>query len=416
MAWRSLLSQQDAVWLLLFAALAVLSPRRSAAEIYLLAGLAFAQICGSRAAVLQTMRGRAILIAAKLLLGFLLIGLTGGILSSYSLILLLPVVSAATSMGPLGVTAVTVAACAAELLFIPMALRLGYRLEADLLRDIALRTLFLPISAFLTYTLARAGRDETLRAQQTARSLAEANERLSQAEQSARRSDRLAALGQMTAGLAHELRNPIGTIKASAEMLAERLRPDDATSAELASFVSTEVDRTNTLITRFLDFAKPVPIRTSPCEIHSVIDRAIGNLQVEHPAEPLPIHRNYDPAVRPFPADPELLERVFFNLILNATQASPPGALVTIRTRALPDCCEISVWDQGPGVPAALKERIFDPFFTTRPAGTGLGLAICARIVAEHGGRIQVEGEPGHGAVFLVLLPWQVPDFPGTGA
>jgi signal transduction histidine kinase len=114
--------------------------------------------------------------------------------------------------------------------------------------------------------------------------------------------------------------------------------------------------------------------------------------------------------------DPELLERVFFNLILNAVQASPPGALVTIRTRALPNCCEISVWDQGPGVPAALKERIFDPFFTTRPAGTGLGLAICARIVAEHGGRILVEGEPGQGAVFLVLLPWQVPDFPESGA
>jgi signal transduction histidine kinase len=414
--WQGLLRPQDAVWLLLFAALAALSPRRGESETYLLSFLALVQVLAPRIPVLRTARGNLIVILGKLILGFVLIGLTGGIVSGYALILLLPVVSAATTTGPTATTIITLLACIADLLFLPMATRLGYRLEPGLVREVVLRTLFLPVVAFLTYTLAKAGRMETQRAQESARRLAEANQRLQMAEESARRAERMAALGQLSAGLAHEIRNPIGTIKASAEMLAERLAPTDSISAELAGYISSEVDRTNSLVSRFLDFARPLSPVFSHCDLHAVLDQSVRNLAVQHTGAALPVHRNYDPGVAPVWGDPVLLERLFSNLLQNAIAASPEGALVTIKTRALPEGAEVSIIDRGPGIAPELHEKVFNPFFTTRASGTGLGLAIAARIAGEHRAMLALESEPGRGAVFSLTLPYQASDSSGSGA
>jgi signal transduction histidine kinase len=405
-AWKRCLPRmQDAVWLLLFSALAWVSPTRGPAEIEVLAALAVLQVAAPRLRAFQSPRGNLALISLKLLLGFLLIGVTGGIASSYYLILLLPVLSAATTLGPAGTAVFTALACLAYLAFIPVAYNLGYILEGLYLRDLTLRVLFLPVVAYLTYSLAEENRRAARRAQAAAAELAEANRRLLEAEASARRSERLAALGQLTAGLAHELRNPLGTMKASAEMLLDRTPPENTVVRELAGYISAEVDRTNTLITRFLDFARPSRLQQSPADIHLLIDRAIEHLDRESAGAAARIHRNYDPGLPLVDADADLIERVFFNLLRNALEASPPGAVVTVKTRRSPSGVEIAVMDRGPGIPPEHREQIFNPFFTTKPGGVGLGLAICARIVGDHGGAIQVESEPGAGAIFLVSLP-----------
>ncbi|HRJ21919.1 MAG TPA: histidine kinase dimerization/phospho-acceptor domain-containing protein, partial [Bryobacteraceae bacterium] len=256
---------QDLVWLLLFSALAIVSPRRSPAELEMLAALAIVQLASPRINALASDRGRAAVVAIKLLLGFLLIGVTGGILSSYYLILLLPVLSAATTVGPAGTALTTALACAAYLAFLPLAFWFGFNIDMELLRDVSLRVLFLPVVAYLTFQLARENREQASRARETASELAETNRRLLEAEASARRAERLAALGQLTAGLAHELRNPLGTIKASSEMLLDRLDPPEGEleglPQELAGYISSEVDRANHLITRFLEFARPLKLR-----------------------------------------------------------------------------------------------------------------------------------------------------------
>jgi len=117
------------------------------------------------------------------------------------------------------------------------------------------------------------------------------------------------------------------------------------------------------------------------------------------------VYKNYSPDIRPVEADGELIERVVYNLLLNAAQASPAGGVVTVKTRPLDGNIEISVIDRGSGIEPAQMENIFNPFFTTKPDGVGLGLAIVQKIVDEHGGRIAVESEPGRGSVFRVFLP-----------
>lgn len=404
---------QDVVWLLLFSALAIVSPRRSPAELEMLGALAVLQLAAPRVAALGTERGRAVVVALKLMLGFLLIGVTGGILSSYYLILLLPVLSAATTVGPAGTALTTGLACAAYLSFLPLAFWFGYEIDVELLRDVSLRVLFLPVVAYLTYQLARDNQQQAARARATAAELAESNRRLREAEASARRAERLAALGQLTAGLAHELRNPLGTIKASSELLMDRLGPgegeEEELPQELAGYISSEVDRANLLITRFLEFAKPMQLRRSPTDLNALADRAVEHLLRQAPEHAPAIHRNYDPAVPMVAADGELLERVVFNLLRNALDASPAGATVTLRTRVAEGVAEVAVLDRGAGIPAEMREQIFNPFFTTKPTGVGLGLAISAKIVDEHGGTIQVDSEPGRGSVFSVQVPVEAP-------
>jgi two-component system, NtrC family, sensor histidine kinase HydH len=226
---------------------------------------------------------------------------------------------------------------------------------------------------------------------------------IQQAEEAVRRSDRLAALGQLSAGLAHELRNPLGTIRASSEMLERTVSAENEVAREVAGFIATEVDRCNSLITRFLQFARPLQLKPQPADLAQTIDRAVELVQRETPG--IAIYKNYEPEIRPFPFDAELMERVFYNLLLNAAQATAPGGAITVKTRAAAGSAEIAVIDRGVGIGPGQIDNIFNPFFTTKPSGVGLGLAIVSKIVDEHGGKIAVESEPGKGSIFRVLLP-----------
>ena len=136
-----------------------------------------------------------------------------------------------------------------------------------------------------------------------------------------------------------------------------------------------------------------------------MIDEAVAQVEKHTPPLDVSIYKNYSPDIPPFYFDRQLMERVLYNLILNAAQASPPQGSVTVKTRQEGDTVEVDVIDRGSGIAPKDRESIFNPFFTTKSSGVGLGLAIVSKIVDEHGGQITVESEPGSGSVFRVFLP-----------
>ncbi len=385
--------------------MAAVSPYRDWPEMTLLGAIAVFQILEPRIAAFGTARGNLVSIFIKLFLSYLLIRFTAGLNSGYYLILLLPMVSAGTSLGVLGTVLVTLTASAAYLSLLLEIDWSRYVIEPEDQRVLCLRVVFLWLVGYLTHRLVQAQREEARKYQAAAEQLAAANRSLREAEAAVRRAERLAALGQMAAGLAHELRNPLGTMRASAEMLTRAVGAENEVAREVAGFIASEVDRTNSLITRFLDFARPVTLRRTSVELSEVIDRAVTELGRHVPPFGVSVYKNYSPDIRPIEADGEMLERVFYNLLLNAAQASPPGGVVTVKTKPLGGSVEISVIDRGSGIEAKQIENIFNPFFTTKKDGVGLGLAIVQKIIDEHGGKITVESEPARGSVFRVFLP-----------
>lgn len=372
----------------------------------MLGALAVFQVLTPKLHYFSTSAGNLLSIFIKLVLGYLLIGLTGGIASSYYLILLVPVVSAATTLRLLGTALFLLLAALSYISFL-LFLSPEQYVDPGGYREIALRVLFLLVVGYLTHELAARNREAARDYQQAAEQLQAANEHLQDAEAAVRRADRLAALGQLTAGLAHELRNPLGTMRVSAEMLSKQVGPENEVARELAGYIASEVDRVNSLITRFLDFARPLQIRRHPADISQVIDRSVAELRQHQPPLDVAVYKNLSPDVHPFLFDAELMERVVYNLLLNAAQATPPGGTVTVKTRLTPKGVELAVIDRGSGINAEQREHIFNPFFTTKSSGVGLGLAIVSKIVDEHGGVITVESEKGEGSVFRILLPTQ---------
>jgi signal transduction histidine kinase len=389
---------------MLFAAMAVFGPERSTATVTVLTCMGIFQIVEPNIPYFFSLRGAAVSFAVKLGLCYVLIDLTNRIGSSYYWLLLFPVMSAATTFALLG-TMISIVIASALYLWFLVFLTPDQHIDPDQQRELALRLIALLIVGYLTHQLAEAKRMEARRYQIVAEQLAEANENLQKAEAAATRSERLAALGQLSAGLAHELRNPLGTMKTSAEMLLQNVPSDNEIACEMAQFISSEVDRTDSLITRFLDFARPLALRSERADVGQVIDRAIEEIDRHRPPFDVTIYKNYSPDIRLFRFDPELMQRVFYNLILNAIQASPPQGSVTVKTRPINGTVEIAVIDRGSGIAKNHLENIFNPFFTTKSKGTGLGLAIVSKIVDQHGGKIAVESEAGSGSVFRVYLP-----------
>ncbi|MFO7155094.1 MAG: ATP-binding protein [Pseudomonadota bacterium] len=230
-----------------------------------------------------------------------------------------------------------------------------------------------------------------------------------------RERDRLAALGEMAAGLAHEIRNPLGAIKGAAQYLAPAQVGDD--DGEILQVIIDEVDRLNAVVTQFLDYARPVKPNVVPVDVNEVVDRTVKLLQVDLD-ESIAIELQLDPAGPMAMSDPEQLKQVLVNLVQNAVQAMPAGGRITLSTGSShddpagfhlsgrsTDFVEIRVKDTGPGLPEEHREHIFVPFFTTKKGGTGLGLAISQRIIRSHGGTISAQSRPGEGAEFLIRLP-----------
>jgi len=403
--WR-IIRLQDVVWMLLCLFLAIFGPDRSEYTIGTLIGIGIMQVVQPKVRYFQTRWGAALSFTISLALWYILMGWTDGIESSYYWILLLPVIAVATSSNLAGTALAALAGCGAYISFIKF-LRPEQYIPAEEWKFVVLRAAIFPVVGYLAHELAEASRTAARKAEAAAEQLSEANLRLQEAQAAVRRSERLAALGQLSAGLAHELRNPLGTVKASAELLAKTVQGNNEVAREMAGFISSEVDRTNALVTRFLDFARPLALRLEETDLAQVIDEAVAEIGQHVPPFNVAIYKNYSPDIPPFLLDRQLIERVIYNLLLNAAQASPPGGSVTVKTRQIEGTVEVAVIDRGSGIEAKHLESIFNPFFTTKSAGVGLGLAIVSKIVDEHQGRITVESEQGAGTVFRIFLPFR---------
>jgi signal transduction histidine kinase len=230
--------------------------------------------------------------------------------------------------------------------------------------------------------------------------------------------DRLAAIGQMAAGLAHEIRNPLGAIKGAAQLLVgSDGKPVEATpeSAEFLSIIVQEVDRLNNVVTQFLDYARlgrGEQAERVELDVNDVVRRTVQLLEAHECAEGIDIEVKLDDLLPPVGGDPEQLRQVFLNLGLNALQAMENGGkleIVTTRRRrsrlGYGSFAEVRFRDTGPGIPRDRFKSLFIPFYTTKEKGTGLGLAISQRIVNQHGGTIEARSRKGEGATFSVFLP-----------
>ena len=224
-----------------------------------------------------------------------------------------------------------------------------------------------------------------------------------------RKNERLSAAGQLSASLAHEIRNPLASISGAAGILA-RGNATPASREECLGILTRESQRLNKLLTNFLDFARPRLPRFQLADPVAVAQSTITLAQ--HAATSLGVSLRLEPCgpTREVHCDPEQIKQVLLNLILNALQASDAGGKVSVRVEASPTRLSIAVEDQGSGIPVEELDSIFDPFFTTKENGTGLGLAIASNIVAQHGGSLAGALNPEGGMTFRVLLPWQQPD------
>jgi two-component system, NtrC family, sensor histidine kinase HydH len=406
-----------AIWLIFLAILAVLPPLLEWHKQLILLAIGIVQLLESRLISHLPQRGVFYVILLKILLATLLIDHTGevGINSSYYPIYYLPVVTAALYCGPLLTLLWTLFASAAycSYLYIDPAMQ-EYEITREALGLLALRILFFFLAAMVVNRFAQQSQHQTQLYRDLAERLAESNRRLEHAQAEARRSERLVALGQLSAGLAHEIRNPLGVIKGSAEMLTQKLQASDELARELAGYISTEVNRLSALVTEFLDFARPLHAQLHPSDLIALLDRVlqvVAGRFASKPGSGGPVHieRCYASGLPPVPLDESLCEQAFLNLVQNAYEAMEDGG--TLRVSVQPtkkddrEGVELSLADTGPGVPDELREDIFNPFVTTKKTGVGLGLSIVSKIVDGHHGSIHVENAAEGGAVFTLFFP-----------
>jgi two-component system sensor histidine kinase HydH len=268
----------------------------------------------------------------------------------------------------------------------------------------------------ITGFLSQKERTRAVQLQDTARGLEESFNKLqSQAdliieiEEQLRRAERLSALGELSAALAHEVRNPLGSIQGAAEILKDDYHPGDK-KYEFCEILVKESERLNRVVADYLRLARPRPVETRNCDVAGEL-RTIAVLfstDAKRRGVRLELKLKQLPAVK---GDPEKLRQAFLNIILNGLQATPAGGSVTLTAV----CDEangvgtpaviLNFTDTGPGIEPDKLEKIFEPFFTAKAGGTGLGLAITKKIIEGHGGRIEVESVLGGGTTFRVILP-----------
>ncbi len=218
----------------------------------------------------------------------------------------------------------------------------------------------------------------------------------------------LASLGQMAAGLAHEIKNPLGSIKGAAEILGDDF-PEGSRKHEMMTVLVQETDRLNRVVEDFLKFARPRPLERTAVEVNAIVERVVTQVEVDAPSKGIRVIRDFDRNLSPAKLDGEKLQQVFLNLALNAVTAMPGGGTLSIGTRReVRDgrpYVVVTFRDDGVGISTEDMEKVFDPFFTRSTNGTGLGLSISHTIVQNHGGRIEVAPNHPKGTRFSVLLP-----------
>ena len=401
----------DAVWLVFLILLAVLPPRAEWHKQAILLAIGVVQLLEAQVIRRFPKWGPTYIVVAKIVLSTLLIGHTAevGINSSYYPIYYLPAVTAALYFGPWGTLGWTALLSVTYSAYLYPALQ-EYDINSEGIGRLGLRVVFFFLAAMLVNRFTQESRRQTRLYQELAERLAETNRQLKLAQEQARRSERLAALGQLSAGLAHEIRNPLGVIKGSAEMLNQKLQGSDELARELAGYISTEVNRLSALVTQFLNFARPLQANLHTADLTVLLDRVLKNIADHWKGQPVQVERNYAPGLPQLPLDESLCEQAFINLVQNAYEAMEEHG-GTLSVEAAPSVqnnrngVTVQITDSGPGIPDEMREQIFNPFVTTKKTGVGLGLSIVSKIIDGHHGSIRLDRGPQGGASFSIFLP-----------
>lgn len=231
---------------------------------------------------------------------------------------------------------------------------------------------------------------------------------LRSAQQRLIESEKLAALGKLSASIAHEVNNPLGIIKNYLAIIS-RLAGEDSDVKNNVEIVQEEVDRIALIVKQLLDFYRPTVEEPIEFNAGKVLTAVLDLIKNDFQDSRIEIERSFDPAPLSLDGSPEKLKQVFLNLLLNARDAMPDGGKITISTRRLDKAVEIQFIDNGTGISQTDLQKIFEPFYTTRKdGGTGLGLAVCYGIIRSHDGTIQASNNNGGGATFTIRLPLKV--------
>jgi signal transduction histidine kinase len=220
------------------------------------------------------------------------------------------------------------------------------------------------------------------------------------------RSEKLAALGQLAAGIAHEIRNPLTSINILIHSMTETLSSGDSSKEDL-KVIEEEINRINEIVDQFLRFAKPAPPLLEKAEVVPIFEETLQLLRPQIERQRIAVKKEFQPFLPPILMDREQMKQVILNLLLNAVQAMPKGGHLKLKGKISEDdgWIKLSVQDSGVGIPDEDLDRLFDPFFSTKEGGIGLGLSIAHRIIDQHNGKIEVESGPGNGTLFTVSLP-----------
>ncbi|MDD2852024.1 MAG: ATP-binding protein [Desulfuromonadaceae bacterium] len=283
----------------------------------------------------------------------------------------------------------------------------GFALEMEKYLEIVMYN----VVGSVTGLLAQRERERSVELEKTAagleqsyKKLQEQSEQIIAIEKNLRSAERLSALGEMAAVLAHEIRNPLGSIRGTAEILRDDYRPGDP-KHEFIEIQIRETERLNRVVEEFLRMSRPLAIEKVPCHIRAELEMVATLLSNDAQKCQSTIVIAEDSVDEVIPADGEKLRQAFLNIIINALQASPPGNSVAVAIKNVNSGVEISVRDCGPGISGDNLSRIIEPFYTTKEDGTGLGLAISRKIVEGHDGTLQVESVVGQGTVVTITLP-----------
>ena len=218
-----------------------------------------------------------------------------------------------------------------------------------------------------------------------------------------RKSEQMKAVGTLAAGLAHEIKNPLTSIKTFTEHL-ETGYGDPAFRAKFQKIVGGEVERINLIVQQLLEFAKPVPPKLTPVDVPRLLDETVELLNNELVQRHVEVERHYGGPEKVL-GDPQQLKQVFLNLFINSLDAMNGAGWLEVRSKVDRSELVVTITDNGAGIVPKDLPHVFEPFYTTKPTGTGLGLAVIQSIVREHGGRITVESPPGQGTSFTLRLP-----------
>jgi two-component system sensor histidine kinase HydH len=221
------------------------------------------------------------------------------------------------------------------------------------------------------------------------------------------RGERLAAVGNLAAAVAHEIRNPLSAVSMGLQRLRAEFEPAEPEEyRRMVDLVRGEVRRLNTIVEEFLSLARPIQLRPEPVPVAALLDEIRELVGPQAGQAGIAIGRVIPASLPDVRADRNRIKQVLLNLVLNAIEATPSGGRLTLGAAASSAGLTLTVTDTGSGIPAEVLPRVFEPYVTTKTRGLGLGLAIARQIVEAHGGRIEVESQAGSGTSFRITLPW----------